>query len=565
VVNGPEVCDDGTNNGTYGTCMPGCLKLAPRCGDGVVNGSEVCDDGTNSGVNGTCMPGCTAAGGCDPAQGRVSSPFGGCVTCSNPCNQEGETGEYHPTATRSNQCVCVTKPGYFRSNAGGIGTYPCDRDGDGWVRDSAKPSIESTDPPISTNARCALRKATSVVLKNDDGDELPVYFTQGASPDATVDPTLGGGALPLYESDRNDDPSLLGTKVPDYGASSGTRRLSVQELNSFTKACVNLDADHNDNGQPDIAEWARLPGSQINVTPQGGGRDAFRQLYARFSYFVELHEAWFDETAVDTDGKSRLGRYIIREKYRAPGGNPPHNDQFGLAYGQESPGGPYTSDFWQFCSRGRDTTYSPALEAVTFDFASVSGPELNPKKPGWRGMMAHSQFKCVHVVTHDVYNAMSAVDRQSKFHRQTAESIVANDWQPNRCVVNKPAFANSHGTGQPSNVPVLCTPDYTTPNPDTVLWAAVRIQEDPLQYKRGCLVQCPGSPFLCEGTAPGATKPCHFMCADFSGSYPARVGATTGQGFSVQGEISSQIWGASEPLHGGGYSLQVLGVPIVEP
>jgi hypothetical protein len=31
------------------------------------------------------------------------------------------------------------------------------------------------------------------------------------------------------------------------------------------------------------------------------------------------------------------------------------------------------------------------------------------------------------------------------------------------------------------------------------------------------------------------------------------------------GEVSSQIWGTDQVLQGGGYSLQVLGVPIVEP
>src|SRR5690606_26576149 len=31
IYNGVEVCDDGFNDGTYNSCMPGCKKLGPRC------------------------------------------------------------------------------------------------------------------------------------------------------------------------------------------------------------------------------------------------------------------------------------------------------------------------------------------------------------------------------------------------------------------------------------------------------------------------------------------------------------------------------------------------------
>ncbi len=60
-----EVCDDGVNNGTYGDenkCMHGCRALSPYCGDGLLNGAELCDDGENDGAygeKGKCMTGCT--------------------------------------------------------------------------------------------------------------------------------------------------------------------------------------------------------------------------------------------------------------------------------------------------------------------------------------------------------------------------------------------------------------------------------------------------------------------------------------------------------------------------
>ncbi|MFC1641798.1 DUF4215 domain-containing protein [Myxococcota bacterium] len=59
-----EECDDGVNNGTYGTCAPGC-QLPPRCGDGVVQSDhEQCDDGRNAGGYGECAPGCVLGPRC---------------------------------------------------------------------------------------------------------------------------------------------------------------------------------------------------------------------------------------------------------------------------------------------------------------------------------------------------------------------------------------------------------------------------------------------------------------------------------------------------------------------
>jgi len=82
VINGPEVCDDGMNKGSYGTCMPGCLERAPYCGDGkVAVGFEDCDDGTNLSVYGQngCGPGCRLVPRC--GDGSVDSSFG--ETCDD--------------------------------------------------------------------------------------------------------------------------------------------------------------------------------------------------------------------------------------------------------------------------------------------------------------------------------------------------------------------------------------------------------------------------------------------------------------------------------------------------
>jgi len=61
-VSGSEACDDGTNDGAYGGCMPDCDALAPYCGDSEISDAEVCDDGTNDGSYGGCAAACDALG-----------------------------------------------------------------------------------------------------------------------------------------------------------------------------------------------------------------------------------------------------------------------------------------------------------------------------------------------------------------------------------------------------------------------------------------------------------------------------------------------------------------------
>jgi|CZKU01.1.fsa_nt_gi fibro-slime domain-containing protein len=90
IVAGNEVCDDGKNDGSYGTCMPGCLARAPNCGDATTQtaSGEQCDDGVENGVSGDkCSALCKLACGdhvveageqCDlGAAGNVGG-YGGC-------------------------------------------------------------------------------------------------------------------------------------------------------------------------------------------------------------------------------------------------------------------------------------------------------------------------------------------------------------------------------------------------------------------------------------------------------------------------------------------------------
>ncbi|HNS97078.1 MAG TPA: DUF4215 domain-containing protein [Polyangiaceae bacterium] len=101
IVTKYEACDDGVNDGSYGSCMPGCKLRAPHCGDGIVQTSEgeECDDGLNLSVYGGCAPGCKLGGYC--GDGVVDSLFG--EQCDDGINAGGY-GECAPGCILGPRC-----------------------------------------------------------------------------------------------------------------------------------------------------------------------------------------------------------------------------------------------------------------------------------------------------------------------------------------------------------------------------------------------------------------------------------------------------------------------------
>jgi hypothetical protein len=286
----------------------GHCRLPKTCDELQCPAGQVCWRPANEDAR--CDTGCVAANG----RPGIPDGAGGCVGCPETCDGDpaGQDGPYLEAATRERQCICRTKEGYYWS-VSPQGVYPCDADGDGWVRIGAQLSIHHNDPVIQANARCELRKIKDIVLHNEAGQ----LFVE----------ELAVEALPLYESRRNDDQAELdaGSTTPAYGE----RRLQAAELNCLTRACVGANADYNDNEVEDVDEW-----QEMDLPPATPGHDTCRP-FVPYSYFVELHRGWYEHGAV-TDapclraadcaeplvcdlGEHRCrhpGRYHIAEKSR---------------------------------------------------------------------------------------------------------------------------------------------------------------------------------------------------------------------------------------------------------
>lgn len=93
VTSSNEACDDGVNDGSYGSCQPGCLGFGPRCGDGMIQvPQEQCDDGINGGGYGGCLPTCQRAPYCGDGvtQPQEQCDDGNTVdtdACNNACEK----------------------------------------------------------------------------------------------------------------------------------------------------------------------------------------------------------------------------------------------------------------------------------------------------------------------------------------------------------------------------------------------------------------------------------------------------------------------------------------------
>lgn len=426
-------------------CLPGYLEEPAT---GVCRPIRTCAEVT-------CPQGevCFLPGDHEDAACRVdcgdSAIWGGrrCEPCP-PCTDAGEEGRWS-TPTRAGSCICRTAPGYFYSTAGDVGSFPCDADGDGWVRESARLALESADPALATNARCALRTIDRFVLIDEAGESRDVPL---------------GTPLALYESDRNDDDALLrihwGNKgLPGYAGALPPR---AGELNRLTKLCHDPRVDYNDNGVADVDEWTGYPKSP-NVR-------ADQVPFNELAYFAELHNGRYEPSAV-----SPHGRYVIQEKRRAAGpAGPMGIEHLALAYA------PDDGTYWRECKVDRDPAFGTADPAVGLDFAVYSDPA-----PGFAGMNHHSQFKCL------VFENEPTPGAPQEW---TPDGAAARGFRLQTCR-SAGAPAQPEGTN-PALPDIACRPVATIAvRPGDVAWGAVPYDDygpdlPGASYRGGCVNAC---------------------------------------------------------------------------
>lgn len=407
---------------------------------------------------------------CHPACGPNESWAGNrCTTCP-PCDGEGEDGVY-PELTTAGSCICQTRPGYFYSTAGDVGTFPCDADGDGWVRESARRAIESTDPALVANARCDLRWIDRVLLINEAGQQKEIALQE---------------PLALYETDRNDDQAILSVQWKSKGL-RGHRAdgslVSARELNRFTKLCHDPRTDYNDNGVPDVSEWSgHVPGPAMR--PE-------QAPFNEFSYFVELATGHYEPpTAGGTHG-----RWVIRERQRAETAEA--ESRLPIGYG------PSDGDYWRQCELWPDPRFGKVEAPVGMDFARYS----DWRSPVFTGMNLHSQFKCL---------VLRDEPRDGAVEEMTPGEAISKGFVFNRCT-------SRDGSGTEPEVDCALV-DASALQPGEVLWGAVPYQDygptpfahvgdgDPTEgYAGGCINACTRALFE------------HPECADFYAINPLAI------------------------------------------
>jgi fibro-slime domain-containing protein len=233
VVAGTEQCDNGTNNGAYGTCNADCT-LAPYCGDAIVTSpNEQCDDGTNLATYGgtmkECGPGCTWA------------PYCGDGTTSNgeQCDEGAMNGAGYGHCTAAcklgPRCGDGIKNGPEQCDDGtnnGASGDPCTatctlKCGNGVVDPGEQcdnGAANNTGAYGGCNANCTLAPRCGDGVKNgteqcDNGTNSGAYGT--CNPDCTLAPYCGDGAV-------------NGTEQCDNGAANSA---SAYGMGQCTSAC----------------------------------------------------------------------------------------------------------------------------------------------------------------------------------------------------------------------------------------------------------------------------------------------------------------------------------------
>jgi hypothetical protein len=259
-VVGDEVCDDGENDGEYGSCLPDCSGRGPHCGDAQVQGAsgEACDDGRNmtiraTGVAGECAPGCVLPSRCgdnvlDPSyeacdNGAANSDEAyGTSACKANCafapfcgdgNIDGAAGEVCDKGILNGQEYGASSCGYdcqvgpYCGDGIRNGAEECDEDiswcrddctiepycGDGLVSDGeecdyghfSSDDYGGCDEDCLFGPRCGDGNLDSPFEECDAGENLNTGGYGGCNADCTLGPGCGDAVVDLDEGEECDN------------------------------------------------------------------------------------------------------------------------------------------------------------------------------------------------------------------------------------------------------------------------------------------------------------------------------------------------------------------------
>lgn len=475
-------------NGRCASCLPGLVeddgvcRTAKTCAD--LDCPELCTEG-----EGASDAECTS-GSCP--KNHLANSKGQCRYCGD-CGKAGVYADF----TQQDHCMCNTESGEFASEGDSVRILPCDEDGDGWIRESARAAMESKDPALRGNAKCELRKVNKVILH---ADVSTTTFPGGGQELIELGGKNQPARLLLVESDRNDDDDELARETDAYGE----QKLAANEVNGLTKFCLSDVADFNHNGLADVGEWDGQTSNSATT---------YQKDLQAFAYYGELHTGWY-QSAED----SEYGVYHIAERPRAAG------DPVAVAIRYAGDDNAPDREYWRECTRSLERAFDPEAPTVNMDFAAFEEgmPEDFP------GMRHHSQFKCMRVVpntaTTDPANTPHLVlenNTKTLFGPwQAAEPTGSRDepYRWNACV--KSGTAEGMGTNPASPLFTCTAVDAPSLVAGAVGWAAVRFEKSRLGTGEGCIDECRDQTLLleenrCESYAPGVSKNCDGDTAGF--------------------------------------------------